>query len=176
MSVLVAYASRHGATKGIAERIGDRLRVAGLDVEVVPARHARRPEAYDAVIVGSATYMFRWLGGASRFLRKHRAVLSSRPVWLFSSGPLGPDEPNADGQDPRTVAGPRNAAELVGSVDARDHHVFFGAFDPQAGPVGVTERLLFLLPAARRDLPAGDFRDWPEIESWADAIASELIH
>ena len=33
MSVLVAYASRHGATRGVAERIADRLGGAGLHAE-----------------------------------------------------------------------------------------------------------------------------------------------
>ena len=31
-----------------------------------------------------------------------------------------------------------------------------------------------VLPAARNALPAGDFRDWPAIEAWAEGIATEL--
>jgi menaquinone-dependent protoporphyrinogen oxidase len=47
-------------------------------------------------------------------------------------------------------------------------------YDPNAEPVGVMERLTRMMPAAREAVPAGDFRDWPEIEAWADGIAIEL--
>jgi menaquinone-dependent protoporphyrinogen oxidase len=30
------------------------------------------------------------------------------------------------------------------------------------------------MPAVREALPAGDFRDWPAIEAWAEEIAREL--
>ena len=38
MTVLVAYASRHGSTRGIAERIADRLQHDGVDAVALPAR------------------------------------------------------------------------------------------------------------------------------------------
>jgi menaquinone-dependent protoporphyrinogen oxidase len=31
-----------------------------------------------------------------------------------------------------------------------------------------------MMPAAKEGLPAGDFRDWPEIETWATEIARAL--
>jgi menaquinone-dependent protoporphyrinogen oxidase len=31
-----------------------------------------------------------------------------------------------------------------------------------------------LVPEARNALPAGDFREWPEIDAWAESIAREL--
>jgi len=52
--------------------------------------------------------------------------------------------------------------------------VFFGALDPGAKPVGIAERFVSLMPAARNALPKGDFRDWPAIDAWADGIATEL--
>ncbi len=39
--VLVGYATRHGATRGIAERIGTRLRDAGLEADVRPVSAVR---------------------------------------------------------------------------------------------------------------------------------------
>jgi len=38
----------------------------------------------------------------------------------------------------------------------------------------MSERLVRLMPAARNVLPAGDFRDWDAIETWAREIAAEL--
>jgi menaquinone-dependent protoporphyrinogen oxidase len=174
MSVLVAYASRHGATRGIAERIVDRLVKRGLDAEALPVKGVRDLDRYDAFVVGSALYMFHWLGEGSSFVRQNQNRLAARPVWLFSSGPLGADKTDAEGKDVREAAGPKELAELKAATHARDHRVFFGAYDPQAKPVGLMERMTRLLPAAREAFPSGDFRDWPAIEAFADVIADEL--
>ena len=48
MNVLVAYATRHGATAGIAERIVAGLRSAGLQPEVCPVTDYRDRPAIDA--------------------------------------------------------------------------------------------------------------------------------
>jgi len=61
MHILVAYASRHGATQGIAERIAETLRSAGLDAEALPVASVKSVAGYDAFVIGSAAYMFRWL-------------------------------------------------------------------------------------------------------------------
>ena len=174
MSVLVAYASRHGSTAGIAERIAATLRDRGLQAEAVPIREVRRPESYDAFVIGSAVYMFRWLKDAPRFIHRRRALLASRPVWLFSSGPVGPDVPDKEGRKPRDVADPRELSGLAAEVRARGRRVFFGAFDPAGPRTGLMEKVALALPAARAAFPAGDFRNWPEIEAWADEIAAEL--
>jgi len=52
--------------------------------------------------------------------------------------------------------------------------VFFGARNPAAKPIGLAERLVALMPAAKDALPKGDFRDWPAIDAWADEIATAL--
>ncbi len=174
MSILVAYASRHGATQGIAERIADRLRAAGLETEARPAKEIRDPAAYDAFVIGGAAYMFHWMKEATAFVRRNRALLATRPVWLFSSGPLGTEATDKDGQDLRVVSEPKEIPELRAAIHARDHRVFFGAFDPRMKAVGFTERLVLMMPAARAAFPEGDFRDWAEIEAWADGIAHEL--
>jgi len=174
MSTLVAYASRHGATAGIAERIAERLRTAGLEAEARPVNGVRDLSAYDACVIGAAAYMFHWMKEATGFVRRNRAVLATRPVWLFSSGPLGTDLINKEGQDVLVAAEPREFPELRDAVHARGQRVFFGAYNPHQKPVGFSERLVALMPAARAAFPAGDFRDWAEIDRWADEIAAEL--
>ena len=99
MSVLIAYATRHGATRGIAERIAERLRVAGLDAEARPVAGVRDAKRYDAFVVGGAAYMFHWLGAATSFVERNRQLLAERPTWLFSSGPIGTDLVDKDGRD-----------------------------------------------------------------------------
>jgi menaquinone-dependent protoporphyrinogen oxidase len=58
MRVLIAYASRYGATKGIAERIAATLSQQGVEATVVDAQRAADPAGYDAAIIGSASYYF----------------------------------------------------------------------------------------------------------------------
>jgi menaquinone-dependent protoporphyrinogen oxidase len=174
MNVLVAYATRHGATAGIAERIADILRDEGFDVHLAKIDELKSLDGYDAFIIGSAAYYFHWLKEASRFIRANLETLRERPVWIFSSGPLGTEKVDADGHDVLKGAEPREFAEVGRDVGARAQRVFFGAFDPDAEPVGLMERFTRKLPAVREALPTGDFRDWTEIERWAHAISSEL--
>lgn len=174
MKVLVAYATRHGATEGIAERIATRLIGDGLQAEALPVSEVRSVEPYDAVVLGGAAYMFHWLKDATAFARRHREDLADRPVWLFSSGPLGTEKVDAQGHDALETARPKEFDELVTMLGARGEQVFFGAYDPDARPIGLGERVVRMMPAANNALPAGDFRDWVAIDAWADEVADEL--
>lgn len=80
MSILVAYATSHGSTRGIAERIAERLQAGGLDAEARPVADVRDAARYDAFIVGGAAYMFHWLGDATKFVQRNRALLAERPT------------------------------------------------------------------------------------------------
>jgi menaquinone-dependent protoporphyrinogen oxidase len=107
MHVLVAYASRHGATQGIAERIAETLQNAGLDAEARPAAVVKNVDEYDAFVIGSAAYMFHWLKDAAQLVRRNRAALARKPVWLFSSGPVGTSEIDAQGRNQREASVPK---------------------------------------------------------------------
>jgi menaquinone-dependent protoporphyrinogen oxidase len=174
MLVLVAYATRHGATQGIAERIAERLRSAGLDAEVHPAADVRDASRYDAFVVGGAAYMFHWLKDATKFVERNHELLAGRPTWLFSSGPVGTDKTDKEGRDVLETTVPKEFAGFRDAIHPRGEKVFFGAMFPDAKPVGMAERFVSLMPAAKDSLPKGDFRDWPEIDAWADEIAHGL--
>lgn len=58
MKVLVAYASKHGSTKSIAEFVGEKLQQEGIQAEVQEVRTVRNAADYDAFVIGSAVYMF----------------------------------------------------------------------------------------------------------------------
>ncbi|WP_223932553.1 flavodoxin domain-containing protein [Arthrobacter sp. StoSoilB5] len=166
MNVLVAFATRHGATAEIAGRIATRLQAAGVPAEARSVNEVNDVGPYDAVIIGGAAYMFHWLKDATTFAKRHQTDLNRRPVWLFSSGPLGNDLVDKDGQDVVVASRPKEFDELQALLHPRNERVFFGAWDPNAPPVGIGERLLRLMPAAKETLPAGDFRDWPVIDAW----------
>jgi len=155
MTVLIAYASKHGSTEGIANAIADALTACGVRADCVEASHVHALDPYDAVILGSAVYMRRWRPEARRFLRRHAHALAARPFWVFSSGPVGDpaDDNPAWSEPPRTIG---KALDL----GARDHKVFGGV----------------ARGALARNLPAQwlDRRDWEEIRAWAGTIAAGL--
>jgi menaquinone-dependent protoporphyrinogen oxidase len=172
MSTLVAYATRYGATRGIAERIADTLVAHGQPAEAHPVSAVSDVGHYDAFVIGSAVYMFHWRKEALRFVKRNRAVLAGRPVWLFSSGPLGTDTTDAAGRDVHDTAGPKELDDIKAATSAREHHVFFGAVDLKH--LRGIDRAVTKIPAMRKLFIEGDFRDWQEIDAWAASIAREL--
>lgn len=172
MRVLVVYASKYGSTQGIAQRIAQILNESGQQAAAVSASGAGRVDGYDAYVIGSAAYMSSWLKEASDFVRRNTAVLRSKPVWLFSSGPLGTDKKDAQGRDVRETAVPKEIDEFRVAIQPRDHHVFFGTFDHTK--LHFAHRLVYAMPAAKTLFTEGDFRNWEEMDAWAKSIAAEL--
>jgi menaquinone-dependent protoporphyrinogen oxidase len=160
MTVLVSAASKHGATAEIAETIGRVLREQGLAVDVRPMENVTMVDGYDAVVLGSAVYVGHWLEVARKLVAAEGAILATRPVWLFSSGPVG--------DPPKPAEEPVDVAEIVRATGARDHQVFAGKIDKER--LGFGERAMVLALRA----PVGDFRDWTAIETWARGIAEAL--
>jgi menaquinone-dependent protoporphyrinogen oxidase len=157
--VLVATASRHGATDEIARVIGEILADTGLDVTVEPMSEVDALAPYDAYVLGSAIYLGRWLREARSFVEEHHELLSTRPTWLFSSGPVGNGHASADPFDPRGLL------ELTG---ARDHCLVGGRLDSNL--LGLRERAVVKLVHAED----GDQREWDTVAAWATAIARRL--
>jgi len=175
VKVLVAYASRHGATAGIAERIAERLGTKSIDAVAADVEDVSRLKEYDAVVLGSAAYMFHWLKSARRFAAKNRSELASKPLWLFSSGPTGTDLVDDKGRDVFESSRPKEFEELGESLSPRGMKVFFGAYDPEAEAIGMAEKFMNLMPQAKAEIPSGDFRDWEAIDAWADEISAALL-
>lgn len=166
MRVLVAYASKNGSTAEIAEKIAGELRIDGLEADCVEAGKVRELKPYDAVVLGSAVYAKRWRSSARRFLPRHAKTLPTLPWWVFSSGPVGEPKPGDD-----RAGGWLEPAKTMAKVErlgARAHVVFGGRV--AAKPHNFIERSM------AKNTPAqyADRRDWDQITSWADDIASQL--
>lgn len=164
--VLVAYASKYGATAEIAERIGEVLREAGLAADVQPADQVKDLGPYDAVVLGSAVYIGRWEKGAARFLKANETALADKPVWLFSSGPTGEGDPVELTDGWRL---PKGLQPVADNVAPRDITVFHGALDEKN--LNVIQKWMIKNVGA----PIGDFRDWDAIAAWARSIADAVI-
>ncbi len=168
MNTLVTYASKYGATQEIAEKIGEVLRQAGLQADILPVDNIRDLSAYEAVILGSAVYIGKWTKKAEAFLRTNEKILAGRPVWLFSSGPIG------DGNPVELVEGwrlPDALKPVADRIHPRDIAVFHGFINPA--------KINFIEKWAVKSLvkkPVGDFRDWDSIVAWTTGIADALKH
>ncbi len=158
--VLVAYASKAGATAEIAEAIGQELSAHGHDVDITDVAQVHWLDPYDAVVLGSAIYLRRWRPAAARFLRDHVAELRQRQVWLFHSGPVGPDQ-NQD------QAMPPNVTRLAHAIGATPAVTFGGRLQPSTAHGFLARRL------AAGSL-AGDCRDWPKIHEWAADVSAAI--
>jgi menaquinone-dependent protoporphyrinogen oxidase len=160
MNILVTYASKYGATQEIARKVGEVLRQAGLQADILPVDNIRDLAAYKAVILGSAVYIGKWPKEAETFLRTNEKILAGRPVWLFSSGPTG------EGNPVELVEGwrlPDAVKPVADRIHPRDIAVFHGYINP--------DKINFIEKWAVKSLvkkPFGDFRDWGSIVTLGD--------
>ena len=161
--VLVAAASRHGATAELAEAIADGVRSGLPEAAEVVVRRARDVDdvaGYDAVVLGSAVYFGHWLEEAHDLLLRYAVPLWERPVWLFSSGPVGvPERP------PEALL---DVDEEFRLARARDHRIFPGRLDRSR--LEVAERAVVTALHA----PEGDFRPWALAADWGASIGRAL--
>jgi menaquinone-dependent protoporphyrinogen oxidase len=163
--ILVAFASKYGATKEIAEKIGLVLKEAGHSADVLPVDKVSDLAVYGAVVLGSAVYIGGWRKQAARFLRANEKALAGKKVWLFSSGPTGKGDPIELVQGWRFPKGLQHIADRVNPVDTA---LFQGAaFPEKLSPIG-----RWMMKKVKA--PLGDFRDWNAITIWAGKIAAKL--
>lgn len=164
--ILVTYASQYGATKEIAERIGDVLRHTGITTDVLAVENVSAITGYRAIILGSGVYIGQWKKSAVQFLSAHHDELTRLPVWIFSSGPTGEGDPTqlADGWQL-----PKSVLPLVKAINPRGITLFHGNIDPV--------RLNFIQRWVIKSVikkPFGDYRDWKSIDAWAAEIAVQM--
>ena len=159
MNVLVACASKHGATAEIATALARDLRAHDFDVDVRSAEEVDGVGEYDAVVLGSAVYMGRWLPAAVAVAELYADELAARPTWLFSSGPVG---------DP-LLPGPPDLTTLERQVDSRGHRIFPGRL--ARNELSLAERGVVRVVSAQY----GDYRDWDAVTEFAEEIAAALV-
>ena len=164
-NILVTYASKYGATAEIAAKIGEVLKQAGLSPEIKATDEVNDLSSYEAVVLGSAVYMGRWLKHATKFLKANRKALAAMPVWIFSSGPTG------EGDPVEILRGWQHPGSIKASLDQikpREVVVFHGNVEVEK--ISAIERKILENVGAG----TGDFRDWEAIQAWGHAIANEL--
>lgn len=157
-SMLVAYATKRGSTREVAEAIAERMATRGFETTVSRAGDVDDVAAFDGVVLGGSLYMGRLHAEARGFLKRHRETLAAVPVAVFAMGPLTMEESD--------VAGSRkqldHALGKTPDVQPISVTIFGGVIDP--------EKLHF--PFSH--MPASDARDWDAVRAWADEVAASL--
>lgn len=163
--VLVAAATKYGATGEIAEAIGDVLAERGLDATVIrPSRSARSRTTTRSF---SAARCMRATGSTTR-----RSWLTG-PVMRSPPGPCGSSRAVRSailrGRWSRRWGRIRSMSLRYSTRRRpREHRVFAGKLEKKN--LSFPERAILI---AFRGME-GDFRDWTEIKAWASRIADSL--
>ncbi len=89
MRILIATASKHGSTDEIGRAIAGALTGEGVDARIMAPDEVDDLDGFDAVVLGSAIYAGRWMKSMRELTDRLAGELAQRPVWLFSSGPIG---------------------------------------------------------------------------------------
>jgi menaquinone-dependent protoporphyrinogen oxidase len=153
--VLVAYGSKHGATREIAEAIAEALRTEGLDARAESALTAD-PRDARAVVVGAALYTGKLHAHALHFLERYEDVLAELPLAVFGSGPRTLELEDVTAALRQLRSGLDAAVPRLRPVSLT---IFGGAIDPH----------VLRWPFSR--MQACDARDWEAVRAWATELA-----
>ncbi|QTE28406.1 flavodoxin domain-containing protein [Pengzhenrongella sicca] len=160
MQVLVTVGSRHGSTREIGAAIAEVLERAGHGVTILDPDDVTSIDEYDAVVLGSAVYVGRLTASVRALADRFEAQLAEVALWLFWSGPIG--------NPPRPSERPDDVGYLVRRLAPVGQHEFGGRVE--RSELGMAERGLVAMVGAK----PGDYRDFEEIDLWAESIAAKL--
>jgi len=165
--VLVTYASKYGSTGGVADAIGEELCSKEVAADVLLIKNVSNISSYQAVVIGSAIYMGKWMPEAVNFVEKHKDILRQVPVAYFlACMTLSHPTDEKRGKvlsymDPIIKAVPEVKPVAIGT--------FAGALDYNNLSM-LNKKIL-----KSKDTPEGDFRDWNAIRTWArDPVWTKL--
>ncbi|HCS36921.1 MAG: hypothetical protein CVV48_09825 [Spirochaetae bacterium HGW-Spirochaetae-4] len=162
-NILIAYGSKRGATKEIAEKIGEALGHRGCSVDVSDAGIVKDIAPYDTVILGSSVYIGLWHRSAVRFLKTHGESLEKLPVWIFICGPTGKGNP-IDQMEGWFY--PKSLQPIMERIHPQDITCFGGRLS--LGTLNPFEKWII----KKVEAPEGDFRNWEAIGQWATSTVS----
>jgi len=159
--VLVAYGSKYGSTKEIAEKIGEVLKQENVKADVLPIKQVKNLAVYKDIIIGTAIYMGFWRRQTVNFLKKNEKLLAERRVWLFATGPSGKGDPAGL---LKGITVPVTTKQLVDRIKTKGLTVFHGYLNEQK--LKPWEKWI----VKRVGGGLGDFRDWDMITNWAKGV------
>lgn len=192
---LIAYASRSGSTKEVAQFMGDELKKSGFAIDLIPINEVSDLSPYDFIIAGGMIYRFSWHFDIIGFLKKYLQELEKKPVYCFVTGLGLVKTPQCDQMtypvfiDPSIMRGDavQGKAGLFDNLTTFDHYLsealplfdkirpvklgfFAGKLDLSV--LNVPEKAIMGLLMLLTGIKAGDRRNWDSIRSWVKDIAA----
>lgn len=170
MKILVGYASVHGSTREVAQRIGDVLTKRGYTVTVADVKTLTHVDGYDAFVLGTAIEAGTWLPEFKSFFKAFESQLVGKPIYIWINCIRVMEEYGMS-----HVMDFYMVPELLKNLNIRSRTAFAGKLDLKT--VDWDERWSL---AARYDGHAwptnfdGDFRDWDKIDDFATSTANDL--
>lgn len=168
--ILVTYASRFGATAGVAEAIGQTLKEMGAQVEVLPVTDVTDLTPYQAIIAGSAINGGAWLPEALQFVETHQAELQQKPFAAFLVC-MTLSMRNAGRYESYVSTWLEPVRRLVKPVD---EGLFAGVLEIKKIP-SLSDRVKFRMSVLFGFWKEGDHRDWNRIRAWAESVYPKLV-
>ena len=165
--ILVTYGSFSGSTAETAIFIGKKLSEKGMQVDVKPVNKIKSVDGYDGVIIGSAVMMGKMKGPVINFVTARQSALSKVPVAYFL---VCLTMQNDTPETRKTASGYLEPVRSV--VKPVSEGLFPGKVDFKALPFPVS--LLTLMPAFKKGVPEGDYRDWVKVEKWVGETVSKM--
>ncbi|QLH75270.1 MAG: flavodoxin domain-containing protein [Methanomassiliicoccales archaeon] len=173
MRTLVAYGTKYGSTKEIAEKVAKVLRSTGNEADLYDVKDGNKPDLtrYDMVVIGSAIMMGRWTKPAERFVATNEKELGSKKVAVF------------------VCCGDAGNPDLISKAQKEYLDEFLARY-PSIRPVstglfagvinfpkyGLLVRTIMKSEVVKRGLSGADvstvydLRDWNAVETWAGSL------
>jgi len=164
--VLIAYSTRTGSTREVAEAVADVLRQTRLTVDVARVRDVNSLDRYSTVILGTPIYLGALPKEIHEFLSRFRAPLSRRLSWVFALGPV------LGTRDEFGLAANQTGNELAlfpwfQPVEVK---IMGGRFNAKRMPFPFN-LMRHLVPSQFKGVPNADLRNWNDIRAWATGVS-----
>ncbi|KPL78829.1 hypothetical protein ADN00_06315 [Ornatilinea apprima] len=161
--ILIAYATKAGTAAGIATHIGEQYANQGLAVDVMPVEQVNDLSAYATVIVGSGIYIGKIIPKAMDFIEKNQSALQNKSFHIFIACMTLREDTD---ENRKIVSDYLIPARAV--VKPQSEGLF-------AGTINLSHlNLLEKMVVSSMQVPEGDYRNWPQIEAWAQAIPTAI--
>lgn len=179
MRILIVYGTKYGSTTDVSNRLAEKLRDNGADVDVFDIKQSKPQEihSYDRIVLGSSIFVGAWTKEMQQFISENIEAWKSQPMYYFACcGDMVFGTKDVESCHDMYVI---KAAENMGLPEPRASSVLGGFFD--FSRYGLLVKAVLQAKGLQRDMKQNgmdvsqpyDFRDWDAVDRLATRI-SEL--